>query len=98
VLTGGPPWLRARAVRQLEWFAEKEQAGWNQAWGVFAKRFAAETAAAETAAAQAAVPPRTRSQLPAEELKELAFGAYVGLVREQGSAAATPAVVRVRQT
>ncbi len=93
VLAGGPPWLRARAVRLLEWFAEKEQAGWNQAWAVFAKRFAKEITDAEVAA-----PPRTRSQLTAEQLRELAFGAYVGLVREQGSAAATPAVVRVRQT
>jgi ParB family chromosome partitioning protein len=93
VLAGGPPWLRARAVRLLEWFAEKEQAGWNQAWAVFAKRFAPENAAAQSAA-----PPRTTSQLSTEQLKELAFGAYVGLVREQGSAAATPAVVRVRQT
>lgn len=93
VLSAGPPWLRARAVGLLEWFAEKEQAGWNQAWAVFGQRFARAVAEARSAA-----PPRTRSQLTAEQLKELAFGAYVGLVREQGGAAATPAVVRVRQT
>ena len=93
VLTAGSSWLKARAVRLLEWFTEKEQAGFNQAWAVFGKRFAREIGEAQTAA-----PQRTRSQLTAEQLKELAFGAYVGLVREQGGAAATPAVVRVRQT
>ncbi|MBN9521224.1 HEAT repeat domain-containing protein [bacterium] len=93
VLVGAAPPLRARAVGLLAWLAEKEQAGWNQAWAVFAKRFAAEIAAAEAAA-----PPRTVSQLSAAAAKELAFGAYIGLVREQGSSTATPAVARVRQT
>ena len=38
-------------------------------------------------------------QYPEGQLRQLAFGAYVGLVREQGGAAgATPPVVRVRQT
>jgi ParB family chromosome partitioning protein len=93
VLVGGTPPLRARAVGLFAWLAEKEQAGWNQAWAVFARRFAAGIAAAEAAA-----PPRTASRLTADEAKELAFGAYIGLVREQGGAAATPAVVRVRET
>lgn len=92
-LVGGTPALRARAVSLFQWLDHKEQAGWNYQWAVFAKRFAAEIAAAEAAA-----PPRTASRLSAAEAKELAFGAYIGLVREQGSSAATPAVARVRQT
>ncbi len=93
VLAGAAPSLRARAVGLLAWLAGKEQDGWNLAWDVFAKRFAADIAAAERAA-----PPRAVSRLTAAEAKELAFGAYIGLVREQGSATATPAVARVRQT
>jgi ParB family chromosome partitioning protein len=93
VLVGGPPPLRVRAVGLMAWLAEKEQAGWNLAWAVFGKRFDA-----EIAAAAAAAPSRTASRLTADAAKELAFGAYIGLVREQGGAAATPAVVRVRQT
>ncbi|QDU21891.1 HEAT repeat domain-containing protein [Urbifossiella limnaea] len=93
VLVGGSPALRARAVGQFQWLDHKEQVGWNYQWEVFAKRFAADIAAAEVTA-----PPRTASRLSAAEAKELAFGAYIGLVREQGSATATPAVARVRQT
>jgi len=93
VLAGAAPPLRARAVGLLAWLAGKEQAGWTLAWDVFAKRFAADIAAAERAA-----PLRAASRLTAAEAKELAFGAYIGLVREQGSTTATPAVARVRQT
>ncbi len=92
VLTGGPPAVRARAVGLLATLAHKEQAGWNQAWAAFGRRFAADISAA------ASTPPRTASRVPADALRELAFGAYIGLVREQGGAAASPAVVRVRQT
>ena len=35
---------------------------------------------------------------PPEQLQELAFGAYLGLAREQGGRAAEPQVIRVRQT
>ncbi|OWK47383.1 HEAT repeat domain-containing protein [Fimbriiglobus ruber] len=93
VLVGGPPWVRARAVGLLAWFDEKEQAGWNQAWAVFSRRFAREIAEARTTA-----PPRKGSRVTAGQLKELAFGAYVGLVREQGSNAAPQAIGRIRQT
>lgn len=40
----------------------------------------------------------TPSVLTQAELRQLAFGAYVGLTREQGSSTSTPAVMRVRQT
>lgn len=91
-LAWASPQLRARVVRELAHFDAKEQHGWDLAWGVLAKRFAGELA-------DAAKPrPRPKLEVTAEQLRELAFGAYVGLVREQGSAAATPAIVRVRQT
>ena len=93
LLSAGPPQLRARTVGLLHWFAEKDQAGWNQAWAVFAERFAAEIAAVRASGRD-----QPTSALAVADLRELAFGAYVGLVREQGSAAASPAVVRVRQT
>ena len=93
LLSAGPPQLRAQTVGLLHWFAEKDQSGWNQAWAVFAGRHAA---AIDTAKAKAG--PRPKSALTVDDLRELAFGAYVGLVREQGSAAASPLIVRVRQT
>ena len=91
VLAFATPVLRARAFALTQHFGQKEQAKWDQAWGVFVKRFAA-----EVAAAKADLKP-TASKLSREELRELAFGAYVGLAREQGGAN-SPAVGRVRQT
>ena len=87
----GAPTLRARAFALTVHFGQKEQAKWDQAWGVFGKRYAA-----EVAAAKAKLKP-TASKLSKDELRELAFGAYVGLAREQGGAN-SPAVGRVRQT
>ncbi|QEL13293.1 HEAT repeat domain-containing protein [Limnoglobus roseus] len=92
ILAFGSSQLKARTARLFAFFTPKEQAGWDKAWAVHAKRFAAEIAAAKKQAA-----PLT-PKLSAAELRELAFGAYVGLVREQGSATATPATIRVRQT
>ena len=60
----------------------KEQDAWDQAWSVHEPRFAPEIAAPASAGrsgeARAPVDPRPG------QLRELAFGAYVGLVREQG--------------
>jgi ParB family chromosome partitioning protein len=92
VLAFGPPLLRARACNLTRFLQLKEQAKWDQSWAVFARRYAAEVEAAR------AKLKAVKAKLTAAELRELAFGAYVGLVREQGSAAATPATARVRQT
>lgn len=91
VLTFADPVLRVRASNVMAAFTVKEQAKWNQEWGVFAKRFGK-----EVAAAKAQMKP-VKSKLTQAELRELAFGAYVGLAREQGTAN-TPAIGRVRQT
>jgi ParB family chromosome partitioning protein len=91
VLAFADPVVRARAVNVMAAFAVKEQAKWTQEWGVFAKRFTA-----QVAAAKAQLKP-VKSKLSQAELRELAFGAYVGLAREQGTAN-SPAIGKVRQT
>jgi ParB family chromosome partitioning protein len=104
LLVHGAPQLRARTARLLTRLNDKEQAAFDQAWAVHEARHAGELAQLRRQAeARKPVPPRyTRDQL-----RELAFGAYVGLVREQGGApgkgqsagaGADQAVVRVRQT
>src|SRR5204863_416853 len=80
--------------------AEKESAPWEQAWALHTARFAAEITALREAARERKAPP---AQYTPEQLQELAFGAYVGLVREQGGSTAAgyateSQVVRVRQT
>jgi ParB family chromosome partitioning protein len=104
LLAHGSPPARARTAHLLRHLAEKEPAAWEQAWRAHADRFAA-------------TPPYPRTLSPKEgergeapeytpgQLQELAFGAYIGLVREQGgsirhqpSRATETLVVRVRQT
>lgn len=91
VLAFADPVVRARAVNVMAAFAVKEQAKWTHEWGIFAKRFAQEVAAAKAQLKPA------KSKLTQAELRELAFGAYVGLAREQGTAN-SPAIGKVRQT
>ncbi len=91
------PHLKARTAALLQTLKEKEPHAWNAAWAAHTQRFAHEIA---TLRQQAQRPPA--SQYTPEQLQELAFGAYVGLVREQGSAAGrqerAALVIRVRQT
>ena len=92
VLALAPSQLRALAYFPLLAFDEKEQGRWTAEFGLLKSRHAEAFA---TALAKAKpVPPK----LGRAELRELAFGAYIGLVREQGGATATPAVIRIRQT
>ncbi|WP_406694960.1 HEAT repeat domain-containing protein [Singulisphaera sp. Ch08] len=103
LLAYGTPLVRARTVDLLHHLREKEQAAWDLPWSIHASRFASEIAALRTQA-------ETRSSVSLAydrpELLELAFGAYVGLVREQGGSSnrkkkgtgVDPQVVRVRQT
>lgn len=96
LLVHGAAPVRVRTAELLQHLARKEQAAWDQAWAVHASRFAA---AIVTLREQAAERPPVASRYTGEQLQQLAFGAYVGLVREQGSADSTsPHVVRVRQT
>src|SRR5262249_3434405 len=109
LLVHGAPQLRARTARLLRHLKadEKEQAAFDQAWAVHQARFARELAELRRQA-------KERSPAPAQSApartRERAFGAYVGLVREQGGADGKgqkgrsadagnePQVVRVRQS
>jgi ParB family chromosome partitioning protein len=96
LLARGSPAVRGRTAHVLADIVGNEAARWEQAWGLHAGRFAAELKALRAAARPA--PPLRYTP---EQLQELAFGAYVGLVREQGGSAghgSEAQVARVRQT
>jgi ParB family chromosome partitioning protein len=99
LLARGGPAARARTGHLLRHLSEKEPAAWEQFWPLHAARFGAEIRALREGARDRKTP---APQYTPEQLQELAFGAYVGLVREQGGSAAAygteAQVVRVRQT
>jgi ParB family chromosome partitioning protein len=100
LLAHGSPPVRARTAHLLRHLSEKEPAAWEQAWALHTSRFAAEIRALREAAREWQTP---APQYTAGQLQDLAFGAYVGLVREQGGSTAAgygteSQVVRVRQT
>ncbi len=96
LLAFAPPQLKAKTALLLTLFDNQEQSEWNAAWGVHAGRFASEVRAAADAAKKAGVP--VASKLTPEQLRELAFGGYVGLVREQGASGGSQPIAKVRQT
>ncbi|MGE3805158.1 MAG: HEAT repeat domain-containing protein, partial [Gemmataceae bacterium] len=92
------PQTRARTAMLLRHLSAREQAAFDQAWKLHARRYGPEIARTLEAA---------RDKKPAaarftrDQLLQLAFGAYVGLVREQGSTdnpSMGAAIIRVRQT
>jgi len=98
LLVHAEPRLRARTSELLGELDREEQAGWDQAWAIHAERFAGEIAALRKAATSRRAPKAERAS---GGLRELAFGAYVGLLREPGGPSrkgVPPAVVRVRRT
>jgi ParB family chromosome partitioning protein len=101
LLSHGPAAVRARTALLLQHLSEKESAKWEQAWALHAGRFAREIDALKKEGKKRKPPV---AQYTPEQLRELAFGAYVGLVREQGGTAAQSGrgveaqVIRVRQT
>jgi ParB family chromosome partitioning protein len=97
LLAHGPPAVRARTAYLLRHLTEKEPAAWEQAWRVHAGRFARELVSVRETAAQRKRPPQRYA--PAQ-LQQLAFGAYIGLVREQavpGGRATESSAIRIRQ-
>lgn len=104
-LVRAPLPLRARTARLLRHLRADEQAAFDQAWGAHRARFAQELASLRSPAQAEESPPR---RLDPQDLRQLAFGAYVGLVREQGTtskkgkgvagAGAEASIARVRQT
>src|SRR5262249_12838848 len=100
MLAHGSPRLRARTAYLLPHLSQKEPAAWEQAWVLHTSRFGDEIKALREAT-QKRTPPAL--QYTPEQLQELAFGAYIGLVREQGGSTTAgygteSQVVRVRQT
>lgn len=98
----GSPLAKARTARLLSRLFKEEQSAWDRAWAVHEARFADEIARLKQEAAKRKPP---AAQYTPAQLEELAFGAYVGLVREQGGSYAAkerashePHIVRVRQT
>jgi ParB family chromosome partitioning protein len=96
LLAFAPPQLKAKTALLLKYFDNKEQAEWNASWAVHSARFAKEIKEAADAAKKAGVP--VASKLTSEQLRELAFGGYVGLVREQGASGGSQPIAKVRQT
>src|SRR5207253_1631010 len=96
LLAFAPEQVVARTALLLHHFDAKEQAAWNQAWAVHSARYAAELKFARAKAKDFGVP--VKSKLSVAELRELAFGTYVGLVREQGASGNGQAIGKVRQT
>ncbi|WP_435011632.1 HEAT repeat domain-containing protein [Tundrisphaera lichenicola] len=102
-LIHGGPRLQVRAAGLLRHLEADEQAPFDQAWKVFEARFTEDLARLRQEAAKLK-PSAGRSTR--EELQDLAFGAYVGLVREQAApatrkgqgSAPDPRAVRVRQS
>jgi ParB family chromosome partitioning protein len=91
----GSPLTRARSALLLGLLSQKEQEVWDQAWSAHSRRFAS-----ELALLRELPPPARKPQHTNEQLRELAFGAYVGLVRDQGKAQREPAarLVSLRRT
>ncbi len=82
MLVHGEHRLRVRTARLLRHLDAEEQDAFDQAWKVHETRFAKELAGLRARAGERKpVPPR----YTAGQLQDLAFGAYVGLVREPAS-------------
>jgi ParB family chromosome partitioning protein len=89
LIAHGSMLARARTAMLLRTLAEKEQAAWDLAWSVLARRFAREIAELRERKR-----PVVERQSGLSQLQQLAFGAYVGLVREQAGTHGH----RIRQT
>ncbi len=108
-LTFAPLTVKARIVQLLQYATTEasattekssEQDAWNLHWEVFARRFAKPL---EAARQQAESSPPAESSFTPEQLGELTFGAYIGLLREQPAYEGrdrrrAAEVARVRQT
>ena len=71
--------IRSRLTMHLMSLSAPKEEVWQQQWAFFSKRFADEVAAAQKESAK--LPKITADD---DELRQIAFGTYVGLVREQG--------------
>ncbi len=93
------PNIRARTVALFDWLSHEKQNGWDQAWTVHEARFRGQFAHVPTSVQ----PISATDQQSSEQFRQLAFGAYVGLVREQGTSHSErqqsslgPAIIAIR--
>src|SRR5262249_41635750 len=102
LLTFGSGQTVARTVALLEHLQPKEQHAWDLAWGMHAEALGNDMQA--VVSEFESQKPRSLPAGDAAQLKQLAFGACVGLVREQGTDAQQaqqanlPAIIRIRQS
>ncbi|MGB7344430.1 MAG: HEAT repeat domain-containing protein [Pirellulaceae bacterium] len=71
--------IRERLIFHLSALDSPKQETWDQQWGFFSNRFADQISVAEKETAK--LPKVTADK---DELTNIAFGSYVGLIREQG--------------
>lgn len=81
MLVNGNAPLRAQSALLIRHRIGKEQAGWDQAWAAHAARHAAELARLREAAAER---PAVPSHYSREQLRQLAFGVFLGIARHSG--------------
>ena len=81
VIAYGSRHLTARLVFLLPALGEEKQTKWNRSWMIFSKRYADEIKEAEGEVKKAKLPKLSDQ----DGLNQLAFGVYVGLVRQQSS-------------
>jgi ParB family chromosome partitioning protein len=80
----GSPFVQARTLGLLELFTAEHQSVWDRAWKLHTERFADALTELRRAAEKRKTPKPEDSP---EVLKQMAFGTYIGLVREQGPVA-----------
>jgi ParB family chromosome partitioning protein len=92
LLAFGSPQARYRTILILDELNAQSKETWDHVWAVHARRFSEEIKALSSRL----IPSQNRPS--GFELNKLAFGAYMGLVREQGESRAGSDVIRIRQS
>lgn len=92
LLAFGSPQARYRTILILDELNAQSQETWDHVWAIHARRFSEEIKDLSSRS----IPSQNRPS--AFELRQLAFGAYMGLVREQGESRTGSDVIRLRQS
>lgn len=87
----GSPFVQAKTLALLELLTADHQSVWDRAWKLHTERFADPLNELRSAAEKRKTPKPEDSP---EVLKQMAFGAYIGLVREHGAASASGQTAR----
>ncbi len=101
IIAHGPPRLKARAAMLLGHLGAEKQKGFDEAWKLLRRRHEATVEGLVAAGAKRAAP---KARYTDDQIRQIVFGAYVGLARNQDRTSHTwsggPPVnpARVRQT